>query len=53
MRKLGKKLVAKKETLQAFLCNCDSACEYYCRPSPTSGPPSYAPQLGLISDRQA
>lgn len=53
MKKLGKKLVAKKETLQAFLCNCDSSCNYVCRTDPTSGPPSYAPQLGLISNGQA
>lgn len=48
MKKLGKKLAAKKDTLQAYFCNCDTACNYYCRYDPTSGPPAYAPQLGLI-----
>jgi putative bacteriocin precursor len=50
MKKLGKKLTVKKDTLQAYMCDCFNACSSVCRPS---GPPDWAPQVNLIVNGQA
>ncbi|WP_081741768.1 CLI_3235 family bacteriocin precursor [Ruminiclostridium josui] len=51
MKKLGKKLVDKKETLQAFFVDCDFECNKYCWSDPTTGIPNYAPRQSLNAYR--
>ncbi|WP_110463570.1 CLI_3235 family bacteriocin precursor [Ruminiclostridium sufflavum] len=47
MKRLGKKINTKKETLQAYLCEC--ACIQNC----IIGVPDFAPQITLISGNRA
>ncbi len=49
MKKLGKKISAKMDTLQAYACGCTSSCLYKC----TAGIPDYAPELSISSSQRA